>query len=84
MRNTFPSEIAEREVADRRLLAKNLRLLRYRAGISQEVLAERSSLAMSQVQRAESAKLNLTISTVSRLAFGLGVPIKTLFAVGEV
>lgn len=62
-----------------RLLAKRLKELRDEKGITQEDLAHRSGLTLSQIARIETFKINPTISTIFRIARGLHVPLSELF-----
>ena len=50
-----------------RLLAKRLKEIRAEKGISQEELAYRSELTLSQIARIETVKTNPTISTIFKL-----------------
>ena len=50
-----------------KLLAKRLKEIRAEKGISQEELAYRSELTLSQIARIETVKTNPTISTIFKL-----------------
>ena len=70
------------KVRDERLLkrlAKNLKAARKACGMSQEDLAEKSGLALSQIARLETAKLNTSISTVFSLLKALDADANELF-----
>lgn len=56
----------------------NLRMIRKRQGLTQEVLAHEAKIAFSSVARIEAGSINTTISTVARLAEALGVDKKEL------
>lgn len=60
------------------LLAKNVRRLRQRAGLSQQKLAERSGLSVRYLSRLENTSPNVTIDVLERIAKGLECPIGTL------
>ncbi len=53
--------------------------LRTQKGISQEQLSYAAKLSRSHVGMIERAEKNITLSTIERLARGLGVSIKELF-----
>jgi transcriptional regulator with XRE-family HTH domain len=70
------------KVRDERLLkrfAKNLKKARMARGLSQEDLADKSGLALSQIARLETAKLNTSISTVFALLKALNAEANELF-----
>lgn len=52
---------------------KNLQRLRTTKGLSIRALASSSGLEYSQVQRIESGKVNLSLTTIHSLAEGLGI-----------
>lgn len=62
-----------------RLLAKRLKEIRSEKGITQEELAYRSELTLSQIARIETIKINPTISTVFKIVRALDVPLNELF-----
>ena len=66
---------------DANALAGNIRALRARKDVSQHELARSCGLTASTVVRCESGKCNPTISTVLKLAAGLGVSINDLLQV---
>ncbi len=53
--------------------------MRTQKGISQEQLSYAAKLSRSHVGMIERAEKNITLSTIERLARGLGVSIKELF-----
>jgi transcriptional regulator with XRE-family HTH domain len=55
-------------------VGKNIRTIRVRLGLTQEALAERCDMHPVEVGRAERGVRDLRISTVVKLANGLGVP----------
>jgi transcriptional regulator with XRE-family HTH domain len=62
-----------------RLLAKRLKEIRSEKGITQEELAYRSELTLSQIARIETIKINPTISTIFKIVRALDVPLNELF-----
>jgi len=61
-----------------RALGKNLRQARERAGLTQEVVAERSGVHPTEVSRIESGKRDPRIATVEALAEAVGVSVSDL------
>ena len=61
------------------LLAKRLKEIRAEKGISQEELAYRSELTLSQIARIETTKTNPTISTVFKIIRTLEISPSDLF-----
>jgi len=55
-------------------VGQNIRAERRRVGITQEALAERCDMHPVEVGRAERGTRDLRVSTVAKLAKGLGVP----------
>ncbi|MFP4896326.1 helix-turn-helix domain-containing protein [Paraburkholderia sp. EG304] len=55
------------------LIAKNLRLLRDKQGMSQETLADRAGLHRTQLSVIERGHRNITLDTLISLAAALGV-----------
>lgn len=55
-------------------VGQNIRAERHRIGITQEALADRCDMHPVEVGRAERGVRDLRISTVVKLARGLGVP----------
>lgn len=62
-----------------KLLAKRLKEIRSEKGITQEELAYRSELTLSQIARIETIKINPTVSTIFKIARALDVPLNELF-----
>lgn len=60
-------------------LAKNLKAARKNKGMSQEELAYKTGLALSQIARIETAKLNTTVSTVFAILQALDIDANELF-----
>lgn len=58
---------------------KNVSKIRNEKGITQEQLAEEAKISQVQVARIESGRLNTSISTVSAIAYALGVNEGDLF-----
>ncbi len=55
-------------------VGENIRANRLRIGLTQEALADRSDMHPVEVGRAERGLRDLRISTVVKLAKGLGIP----------
>jgi transcriptional regulator with XRE-family HTH domain len=55
-------------------VGQNIRTERKRVGITQEALAERAGMHPVEVGRAERGVRDLRVSTVVKLARGLGIP----------
>lgn len=62
-----------------KLLAKRLKEIRFEKGVSQEELAYRSEMTLSQIARIETVRTNPTISTLFKIARALEVPPSDLF-----
>ena len=62
-----------------KLLAKRLKEIRAEKGISQEELAYRSELTLSQIARIETTKTNPTISTLFKIIRTLEISPAELF-----
>lgn len=62
-----------------KLLAKRLKEIRAEKGISQEELAYRSELTLSQIARIETVKTNPTISTLFKIIRTLDIAPSELF-----
>jgi len=58
---------------------RNVRRLRLELGLTQEELAERAGLNLTDVGRVERARRDPGIRVVVKLADGLGVPVAKLF-----
>ena len=59
--------------------ALQLKKVRKEKGFSQEELAYSSGLALSQIARIETARINPTLSTIFKIAKTLDVELKELF-----
>lgn len=57
---------------------KRLRQLRLKKGITQEILSEEAGIGKNQVGLIERGQINVTISTIKKLAKNLGVHPKEL------
>jgi transcriptional regulator with XRE-family HTH domain len=62
-----------------KLLAQRLKYLRTEKKITQEELAYRSDLTLSQIARIETVKINPTVSTMIQIAKALDVSLSELF-----
>ena len=58
----------------RRLLARNLRDARSRAGLAQEALALKVGLSATYVSQIESGSRSVTLTTLQKLADGVELP----------
>jgi len=56
------------------LVAKNIRLFRQRAGLSQQKLAERTGISLSYINLLENSETDIGVSTLKKVAEGLGIP----------
>ncbi len=61
------------------LLAKRLKEIRAEKGFTQEDLAYESDIALSQIARIETSRINPTVSTIFRIARTLDIPVSELF-----
>jgi len=61
------------------IIATQVRHYRSAAGISLAELAERTSLSRAMLSRVENATTSCSLTTLQRLARGLGVPVTALF-----
>jgi transcriptional regulator with XRE-family HTH domain len=60
------------------IVGKNIRANRLRLHLTQEALAERSDMHPVEVGRAERGVRDLQVSTIAKIAHGLGVPASEL------
>ncbi len=67
----------------RDLLARNLRLIRARIGISQETLADLAGLHRTYVGSVERGERNISIDNIEKLADALGVVVADLIGRGQ-
>lgn len=61
------------------LLAKRLKEIRAEKGLSQEELAYRSEITLSQIARIETVRINPTVSTIFKIARTLEVSLSEIF-----
>lgn len=61
------------------LLAKRLKEIRSEKGVSQEELAYRAEITLSQIARIETVKINPTVSTIFKIARALDVSPSEIF-----
>jgi transcriptional regulator with XRE-family HTH domain len=59
--------------------ALQLKKVRREQNITQEQLAFESGIALSQIARVETARINPTLSTVFAIAKAMNIPLSTLF-----
>lgn len=59
--------------------AEHLKTVRKKHGYSQDKLAGESEIALSQIARIETAKINPSLSTIFQLARTMNIPVKELF-----
>ena len=64
--------MARRGINLRRILARNVRRLRLERKLNQEQLADAAVLSQAQVSSIESAKVNIRLDSLQRLATALG------------
>ena len=62
-----------------KLLAKRLKEIRSEKGVSQEELAYRAEITLSQIARIETVKINPTVSTIFKIARALDVHPSEIF-----
>ena len=67
MKRTHPDELRD-------ILARNLRLMRAKRGLSQETLAFEAGINRTNLSDVERSIRNVSIDNLSRLAKALGVP----------
>jgi transcriptional regulator with XRE-family HTH domain len=59
-------------------VAKRLKILRRRRSLTQEALALKAGLSRTYLARLETARQDPTLSTLTKLAKALGVPVTAL------
>ena len=64
--------------AEIKAFATHLRILREKAGMSQQELADTAYISKLTVQRIENAKYSVTLDTMVSLATALNIPLKKL------
>ncbi|HEM6556807.1 TPA: helix-turn-helix transcriptional regulator [Streptococcus suis] len=62
-------------------VAKQIRHLRLKKGMTQEVLAEKADLGFNYIYRLESKELNVKIDTIQKIMHALDVDVNTFFNV---
>lgn len=62
-----------------KLLARRLKEIRFEKGVSQEELAYRAEITLSQIARIETVKINPTVSTIFKIARALDVSPSEIF-----
>jgi transcriptional regulator with XRE-family HTH domain len=67
-------------VSPQRQLGANIRRLRKAAGLSQQALSDRSKLHLTEISRLETSGRDARLSTIVKVARGLGVPPAALLA----
>ena len=67
----------------RRRFGENIRQLRLARGLTQEALAEKSDLSVDAVRRIEWGTISPSLDTLSKLANGLDISLRTLFSTFE-
>jgi transcriptional regulator with XRE-family HTH domain len=60
------------------IVGENIRAQRERLGITQEALAARSAMHPVEIGRAERGTRDLRVSSIAKIARGLGVPARDL------
>jgi transcriptional regulator with XRE-family HTH domain len=56
------------------VVGRNIREHRHRLKLTQEVLADRSGIHVTEIRRAEYGVRDMRVSTIAKIAAGLGVP----------
>lgn len=67
----------------RRKFGENIRELRRSKALSQETLAERCELSVDAIRRIEWGTMSPSLDTLSKLAAGLDISLRTLFETFE-
>ena len=62
-------------------VAKQIRYLRLKKGLTQEYLAEKAELGFNYIYRLESKQLNVTVDTIEKIMKALEIDINTFFDV---
>ncbi|HEM2773627.1 helix-turn-helix transcriptional regulator [Streptococcus suis] len=62
-------------------VAKQIRHLRLKKGMTQEALAEKADLGFNYIYRLESKELNVKIDTIQKIMHALDVDVNTFFNV---
>ena len=61
------------------LVSRNAKRLRFEAGLTLREVAARGGMGLRQLQKIEAGEANIQLTTVAKLAVGLGVDAKELF-----
>lgn len=64
-------------------VAKQIRLLRLKKGLTQESLAEKADLGFNYIYRLENKYLNVKIETIEKIMLALDVDINTFFNIKQ-
>ena len=67
----------------RNIVGQNVRVYRAAKGVSQEALAERCGIKRSYIGAIERAEVDIRLTTLSKLAVGLGVEVYRLLMDAE-
>lgn len=67
-----------KNTAEIRAFATHLRVLREKAGMSQQQLADAAEISKLTIQRIENAKYSVTIDTLISISDALEIPLKKL------
>jgi len=59
--------------------AANVKRLRHERNLTQEALAEKADLALSDIARIETLRRDPGVKVAAKIAYGLGVPTSKLF-----
>lgn len=63
----------------REFVAKQIRLLRLKSGMTQEYLAEKADLGFNYIYRLENKQLNVKLETIEKIIQALEVDMNTFF-----
>ena len=63
-----------------KIVSKNIKALRQKAGLSQQKLADNTKLTVRYISRLENSSPNVTLDIIERLAQGLGVSPEEILA----
>ena len=67
----------------RHKFGENIRQLRLSRGLTQEGIAEKSDLSVDAIRRIEWGTISPSLDTLSKLAVGLDISLRTLFSTYE-
>lgn len=74
-----PTAVGPQEGDLERIIASQVRAYRTAAGLSVTEMAQRVGLSKAMLSKIENAQTSCSLTTVARLASGLGVPVSALF-----